>query len=165
MEHQAYINKFCRLCNCEMNTSTKKVNVKKCVKELNFFYDEDFGKDNPACQSIFICGRCLKSIEKIKKHMSFKVKNPNSHALLQCTLPPYCENVKIHLLEMCRCATETEDTVEGHEEEVDVPNDATEHAVECNEEEADVLNDAYLEENEVLDHSDLQGNNDLDDTR
>ena len=115
--HRDYINQFCRICKGSAEKKRRML-VSKCATDLDFYYREsgvEFARDNPNCQSQFLCNKCSNNIGKIKKEMNFKRKNPKSTKVFDQSLPHYSENIRIHQFEDCFCAQNVQD--ESQEED------------------------------------------------
>ena len=85
--HRDYINQFCRIFKSSAEKKRRML-VSKCATELYFYYREsrvEFARDNPNCQSQFLCNKCSNNIGKIKKEMNFKRKNPKCLTSLYLT--------------------------------------------------------------------------------
>lgn len=93
-EHPRFHNRFCE------NELTSKYKVNSFVEEVNYCYRTDkvdIQLDDPNCQSQFLCQSCYKTLKKCQEKLKFRKKNLKSNKQFKYAMPPYKENVNVHL--------------------------------------------------------------------
>ena len=107
-DHKSYTDGFCRLCDSKL-LGHNQYKVLSWSQEINHAYRSDnidISRDDPICQSSLICRVCYRNLQKVKEEMKHKKKNPTSSKHFRYQMPPYRENVKVHLVKDCLCQQE-----------------------------------------------------------
>ena len=107
-DHKSYTDGFCRLCDSKLQ-GHNQYKVLSWSQEINHAYRSDnidISRDDPICQSSLICQVCYRNLQKVKEEMKHKKKNPTSSKHFRYQMPPYRENVKVHLVKDCLCQQE-----------------------------------------------------------
>ena len=107
-DHKSYTDGFCRLCDSKLQ-GHNQYKVLSWSQEINHAYRSDnidISRDDPICQSSLICQVCYRNLQKVKEEMKHKKKNPTSSNHFRYQMPPYRENVKVHLVKDCLCQQE-----------------------------------------------------------
>ena len=124
--HSSYTDGFCRLCDKVVDPKQHRYKISSWCQEINHAYRSeniDIGRDDPECQSKFCCQDCYRNLGKVKEELKHKKKNPKSSKKFDYQMPPYKENMKVHLLSRCPCVLAAAAPAEKDDAQVDNVSD------------------------------------------